>query len=105
MKRSTILMMIVAAALLTLACARNESGSGAEQTGTVKRAEPQPGEIRPEELTQTVELDDGRSVDEGASIIEPEPDVTTGTTTTTATTTTTTTRANPPRTPPPPRKP
>ncbi|HEX6176761.1 MAG TPA: hypothetical protein VF057_00270, partial [Thermoanaerobaculia bacterium] len=84
------------------ACARNEAGSAdSAQTATIERPEPREDDVRPEELTQTVELDDGRSVDEGAAITEAE----TGTTVTgTAATTATTTTAPPSKTPPPPRK-
>ena len=99
MKRSTIVMMIAAAMLTMTACAKNEAGSDASsQTATIGRPEPREDGVRPEELTQTVELDDGRSVAEGEAISEVETD-------TTATGTAATATAAPSKTPPPPRKP
>ena len=99
-------MLIAAGTLMLPACSRMENARSGEQTATIERPAPRQDAIRPDELTQTVELDDGRSVDEGASITEPESEGPATSTTATATTgtTTTTTTAPPAKTPPPPRK-
>ena len=65
------LMLIMTVA----ACARQEAASTGEQTATIGRPEPKPGELGTDALTQTVELDDGRSEAEGADLTNPDPKV------------------------------
>jgi hypothetical protein len=109
--KKILFVMSIATLLVVAGCGRDESvATGTEATGTFKPPEPKPGELGTDAMTQTVELDDGRSENEGGHITTPDPDVrtsgspvppteTTATATTTTTTTTTTTN------PPPPRKP
>ena len=106
MKRIVYLMSIALLLVLAGGCGREESAAtGTETTGTFKPPEPKPGELGTDAMTQTVELDDGRSENEGGHITTPDPDVRTGgspvppTATTTTTTTTTTTNQPSPRKP------
>ena len=104
MKKILFVMSIAMLLLLAAGCGRDETvATGTEATGTFKPPEPKPGELGTDAMTQTVELDDGRSENEGGNITTPDPDVRTSgspvpPTETTATTATTTN-------PPPPRKP
>ena len=105
MNRPTILMLIAAVTLMLPACSRDENARSGDQTATIERPAPRQDAIRPDELTQTVELDDGRSVDEGESITEPESEGPATSATATTTTGTVTSKSVPPaKTPPPPRK-
>jgi hypothetical protein len=103
-KKILFVMSIAMLLLLAAGCGRDETvATGTETTGTFKPPEPKPGELGTDAMTQTVELDDGRSENEGGNITTPDPDVRTSgspvpPTETTATTATTTN-------PPPPRKP
>ena len=102
MKRSNVLMMLVATVVLMGGCAREEAATGTQQeTATIARPEPMPGELGTDAMTQTVELVDGRSENEGGILTEgggPD-DVPATTTNQTTTTTTTTTNVTPPRQP------
>ena len=81
-------------------CARREGqGGGAATTDTISPAPAQP-DTTGTEMTQTVNLEDGRSEAEGGALTSPNPPVTgTGTTTTAPTTDTTGTSGSAP--PPP----
>lgn len=101
LKKTIFLMSIALLLVLAAGCGREESSvSGTETTGTFQPPEPKPGELGTDAMTQTVELDDGRSENEGGHITTPDPGVRasgspvtpTETTTTTTTTATTTTR-------------
>lgn len=101
-KRLNVLMMLVAiAGLLVGGCARDESAARSDQeTATIARPEPMPGELGTDAMTQTVELEDGRSENEGGILTEgggPDDVPATATTQATTTTTTTTTNVTPPR--------
>lgn len=104
-KKIVFLMSIALLLVLAAGCGREQSAAtGTETTGTFKPPEPKPGELGTDAMTQTVELDDGRSENEGGHITTPDPDVRASGSPVpppTATTTTTTTTSNPP----PPRKP
>jgi hypothetical protein len=103
-KKILFLMSIALLLVLAAGCGREESAAtGTEATGTFKPPEPKPGELGTDAMTQTVELDDGRSENEGGHITTPDPDVRTSGSPVppTATTTTTTTSTAPPS----PRKP
>ncbi|HEU4521658.1 MAG TPA: hypothetical protein VFT12_06625 [Thermoanaerobaculia bacterium] len=108
MKKFILFVMLLAIAVLTPACGRQENAAGGNdaQTATFAPPEPQPGELGTDAMTQTVELSDGRSENEGGVITTPDPSVRVGGSpvppvpTATSTTTTTTGTANPP----PPRK-
>ena len=105
-KRSILLLTLLAlAVVLASGCSREETvTTGTEATATFAPPEPQPGELGTDALTQTVELEDGRSENEGGHITTPEPGVRVSgspvpptQTTTTSTTGTTTTTTTPPR--------
>ena len=102
MKKILFLMSIALLLVLATGCGREESAAtGTETTGTFKPPEPKPGELGTDAMTQTVELDDGRSESEGGHITTPDPDVRTSGSPVPPTATTTTTTTNPPS----PRKP
>lgn len=94
-------MLVAIAALMVGGCARDESAVRSDhETATIARPEPMPGEMGTDAMTQTVELEDGRSENEGGILTEGVgPDDVTATTTAQATTTTSTTTTNvtPPR--------
>ena len=102
-KRSNVLMMLVAVAVLMGGCAREEAATGSQQeTATIARPEPMPGELGTDAMTQTVELVDGRSENEGGILTEgggPDDVTATSTTQTTTAATATTTNVTPPRQP------
>jgi hypothetical protein len=100
------LLSIFLMALALAACQKRETS--VESTETIAPAAPQPGTAAgdtAEALTQTVDVETGRSEAEGGGLTSPNPPVRTGsappattttntTTTTTATNTTTTTTAS-----------
>lgn len=97
-------MSIALLLVLAAGCGREESNApGTETTGTFKPPEPKPGELGTDAMTQTVELDDGRSENEGGHITTPDPGVRAGGSPVppagTSTSTTTTTNSPPPRNP------
>ncbi|HUP49652.1 MAG TPA: hypothetical protein VNA04_12775 [Thermoanaerobaculia bacterium] len=98
MKRSIVSLILVAVVALA-ACARDEGATaGGEETATIGRPEPQPGELGTDALSQTVELEDGRSEAEGGVVTNPDPKVRVGS----PIPPDTATQTNPP---PPPRQP
>lgn len=104
MKKTVFLISIALLLVLAAGCGREESAvSGTETTGTFKPPEPKPGELGTDAMTQTVELDDGRSENEGGHITTPDPGVRASgspvPSTATSTTATTTTTNPPPRNP------
>ena len=52
------------------ACKGREQKAHDESTATIAPAQPQPGEMGTDAMTQTVELGDGRSVSEGGASAE-----------------------------------
>ncbi|HUP47009.1 MAG TPA: hypothetical protein VM779_15995 [Thermoanaerobaculia bacterium] len=104
MKKVILLLTCLAIAVLTPACSRDEGGmTGADAgTATFARPEPQPGELGTDAMTQTIELSDGRSENEGGVIVTPDPGVRVAGSPvppTQTTTTTTSTQKAPPRAP------
>ena len=103
MTRKTLTsILIILVALGSLACARKEgTAAAAGETPTVKAPEPREEPTTTSELTQTVNLEDGRSESDGGVLTNPNPPIrgarsaptttatSTATTTTTATATTT----------------
>lgn len=111
MTRSAVRNVLVFAAVLLslLACNREKKSGDTTATATIAPAAAQPEETGTDAMTQTVDVEDGRSEAEGGGLTSPNPPVvvpgstaaaadTTGTTTTatgTATTGRTTTAAPP----------
>jgi hypothetical protein len=101
-KRSTLLIVVIyAVAALALGACRREAATGeAASTQTIAPATPQPADMDTGALTQTVDVEAGRSEVEGRTA--SGQDITAMTsdtvTTSTVTTTTTTTTAPPPTT-------
>ena len=88
-------MLIALAALAAFGCARRTEQGAASGDQTITAPQAPADTTGTEAMTQTVELQDGRSEAEGGVLTNPNPPVKTGaprpTTDTTATTTTTTT--------------
>ncbi len=95
MKRSTLWIVVIYAALaLALGACRREAASGDAATQTIAPAQPQPGDMDTTALTQTVDVEAGRSEVEGrtasgADITAMASDTVTTSTVSTATTTAT----------------
>jgi hypothetical protein len=81
-KRS-IASIVVLTAVLTLALAgckgREQQGAGGEPTETIAPATPQPAPTGTEAMTQTVDVEAGRSEAEGGVLTTPEAGVQTAT--------------------------
>ena len=91
------LLVVLLIGLAALACRREKAtGQSGETTQTIAPAQPQPDATGTGDLTQTVDIEDGRSEAEGGVLTSSNPSATTDTTATTATTVTTTTTAPPP---------
>jgi len=61
--------VVLAIALLAFGCkGRNGSSRNSTQTQTIAPAAPEPAANGTDAMTQTVDVEDGRSVDEGAGI-------------------------------------
>ena len=102
MKRSThwIVLIYTVLALVVGACGHEAKNGDAASTQTIEPAKPQPGDTDTSALTQTVDVEAGRSEVEGrtasgADITAMSSDTVT---TSAATATTTTTNAPPPTT-------
>lgn len=97
MKSSTIrsLVAIVSILLALGACRGKENAAADDGTATIAPAQPQPQPTGTDAMTQTVEVGDGRSVNEGGALAE-------GSTTDTGTTDTGTTDTAATAPPPPP---
>lgn len=95
MKRSTVSILVICASLSLLlgGCRKGEKAAGESATQTIEPAKPQP-DTDTVSLTQTVDVEKGRSEVEGRNA-SGDDITTTETTTTTATTVTTTTAAPP----------
>lgn len=106
MKKSIVFVMLMGVVVLSSACGRQEEAvTGTQVTGTFAPPEPQPGELGTDAMTQTVELSDGRSENEGGVITSPDPSVrVSGSPVPPAPTETSTTTTTDKKTPPPPRK-
>lgn len=95
LRNVTVILLI---ALAAIGCHKREQAGGAASTATIAPAQPQPTQTDSADLTQTVNVEDGRSEAEGAALNDtahgsPAPaTATTATTATTGTVTTTTTR-------------
>ena len=74
------LVLVIAVVALPLACKRTETAVQGDGTQTIKPAATQSAETSTADMTQTVELQDGRSEAEGGVLSNPS---TTGTSTTT----------------------
>ena len=101
MKSSTIRSLVVALSLLLAlgGCKRKEkAAANGEVTGTIAPAQPQPEATGTDAMTQTVELDDGRSVSEGGALAEGSTTDTSSAIDTVTTATTATSTAPPPTT-------
>lgn len=101
MKRSFVpsFVMLLALVVVLPGCGRDETAAG-DGTETIAPAKPLPEPTGTEAMTQTVDIEAGRSEAEGGGLTTPNPPVDTmtdGTAGTTAATTTTTT-APPPAT-------
>lgn len=97
MKRSTLWIVVIYAVLaLTLGACRREATSGdAASTQTIEPAKPQPGDTDTAALTQTVDVEAGRSEVEGRTASGADITAMTSDTVTTSTVTTTTTAPPP----------
>ncbi|HUR80675.1 MAG TPA: hypothetical protein VM733_07905 [Thermoanaerobaculia bacterium] len=101
MKSSTIRSLVVVLSLLIAvgACRPKEkAAANGEKIDTIAPAKPQPEATGTDAMTQTVELDDGRSVSEGGALAEGSTTDTSPDTAPAATTATTPTAAPPPTT-------
>jgi len=94
--KKTIVWLAVIAAVLG-GCKGRESAS-ADKTETIAPAQPKPGATDSDAMTQTVDVEDGRSEAEGGALSTTATTTTTTTTSSTTTTTTKTSTAPPPTT-------
>lgn len=105
MKRSFVPSLVVLLALVVVlpGCGRDETAAG-DGTETIEPAKPLPEPTGTEAMTQTVDIEGGRSEAEGGGLTNPDSTTaataagtggTTATTATTATATTTSTAAPP----------
>ena len=87
MKKTTagVPVAIVLCALVLTACNRQETAVQGEVTETIAPASPQPGLTGTDALTQTVDIEGGRTDAEGAGITGTVPTDSTGTAADTAT--------------------
>lgn len=98
MKRPLISLLAVCAVLLLAlpSCRRNEQARDGEAHETIAPATPQPAPTGTDAMTQTVDIEQGRSEAEGGGLTSSTDTIATGTSGTTTTTTapppTTTTR-------------
>jgi hypothetical protein len=77
-KTATLLWIAVLAAVLSTACGRHRGGSNdptSSQTATIAPAQAPPAPTGTEALTQTVDVEDGRSEEEGGGLVNPKPAV------------------------------
>jgi hypothetical protein len=88
-KRLISSFVVVAFALS--GCRGRESSATSGATETIAPAQPQPGTTETDAMTQTVDIEDGRSEADGATLAERGTDTVATPTTTTPTTTTPTT--------------
>ena len=98
-KRLTTLLAVVTLVFALSDCRGRESSS-AGGTETIAPAQPQPGDTAgTDAMTQTVDIEDSRSVADGASLTQSDSSTapTTTATVTTATVTTTTVTPKPPK--------
>ena len=66
------ILFVLAVVVLPLACKeRNEAGGDSAETQTIPSAAAQPAETGTDAMTQTVELQDGRSEAEGGVLSSP----------------------------------
>ena len=91
MKKITALtaLALIVCALAMTGCKRGSaaaSGGNAQQTQTIAPAAAQPAPTGTDAMTQTVEVEDTRSEDEGGALTNGASTAKTGTTSTTATT-------------------
>ena len=100
MKRSTLWIVVIYAVLaLALGACRREARSGdAASTQTIEPAKPQPGDTDTAALTQTVNVEAGRSEVEGRTASGADITAMSSDTVTTCTVSTATTTAPPPPT-------
>lgn len=100
MKRSTLWIVVIYAVLaLALGACRREARSGdAASTQTIEPAKPQPGDTDTAALTQTVNVEAGRSEVEGRTASGADITAMSSDTVTTSTVSTATTTAPPPPT-------
>ena len=91
MKRSTVSIFVICASLTLVlgGCRNEEKAAGESATQTIEPAKPQP-DTDTVSLTQTVDVEKGRSEVEGRNASGADITATEATTTTTVTTTTTT---------------
>ena len=85
--RSSLILLVFVLALP--ACRNRENAAGGEATETIAPADPQPQPTGTDAMTQTVDIEAGRSEAEGGVLTAPNAPA--GTVTDTATTVTTTT--------------
>ncbi len=81
--------MLTCLLLVSSACKGREGTRTSNATGTVAPPAPQPAPTGTDAMTQTVDIEDSRSVDDGGILTNPQT-ARTGTTATTATTSTVT---------------
>ena len=88
-----MLAAVLLIAVVAAGCKKEQkAGAGGQATGTIAPAEPQPTATDTADLTQTVDIEDGRSEAEGGALTS------TSTANTTTTATTATTATTPPTT-------
>jgi len=85
LKKTLGLLVLVALLLVPGACRDREHARGSATTETIAPPAPQPGPTGTDAMTQTVDIEDSRSEDDGGTLVSPQ----TATTTTTAVTKTT----------------
>ncbi|HKO59225.1 MAG TPA: hypothetical protein VJ276_25385 [Thermoanaerobaculia bacterium] len=94
MKKSVVVMLLPVV-LALCACRERKSGEpgapGTPNTQTIAPAQAEPTPTGTDAMTQTVDIEDSRSEEDGGVITSKQTAKTPGSTTTTATTTTTTT--------------
>jgi hypothetical protein len=75
-KPATLLLIVALAVVSFTACGRHRSGSSdttSSQTATIAPAQAPAAPTGTEALTQTVDVEDGRSEDEGGALVNTKP--------------------------------
>ena len=87
--RTVVILCALTLALSGCKRFREASSTSGETTGTIAPAAPSPDQTGSDAMTQTVDIEDSRSENDGGVLTNPNPGVKTGATATTGTTGTT----------------